>query len=228
MNSVEGQIEKLDELLSEFPFDHAFLGGSVLSLLVTDPTVDALRVTKDVDILLDSTTRNEYHRAERLLEYRGFHHDMREGAPLCRWTYQDITLDVIPSHEEVLGWRSPWLAEAMEHTQQVRCGNRVVRVVSAPFFVLLKLEAFEDRGGGDFLSSTDFEDVICLFNGRDGIVDEIAQEPMVRQMLGKRFRRYLESSDLVASIEGFVRTEVNPESRMERILNDFRTLATME
>ena len=139
-----------------------------------------------------------------------------------------MTLDVIPSHEEVLGWHSPWLAEAMEHANLVRCGSRDVRVVSPPFFVLLKLEAFEDRGGGDFLSSTDFEDVICLFNGREGIVGEISQEPMVRRDLGPRFRRYLENPDLLAAVEGFVRTEVNPEGRMRRILNDFRAIADME
>ena len=47
--------------------------------------------------------------------------------------------------------------------------------MSPPYFVALKLEAFEDRGSRDFLYSTDFEDVICLFNGRESIVEEIVE-----------------------------------------------------
>ena len=46
----------------------------------------------------------------------------------------------------------------------------------------------EDRGKCDFFTSTDFEDIICLFNGRETIVEEIANtlNPLVRS--GKKLR----------------------------------------
>ena len=59
-------IMKLDDALSGVPFDFAFLGGSVLSLLVTDKTADAIRVTKDVDVMVDVKNRREFHGAPEL------------------------------------------------------------------------------------------------------------------------------------------------------------------
>jgi len=103
MTKIEEAILKLDVKLQGVPFDFAFLGGSVLSLLVTDPVVDTIRVTKDVDVMMNIRTRNEYHRADRILESLGFKHDTREDAPICRWVYEDVTVDVLPIQEDVLG-----------------------------------------------------------------------------------------------------------------------------
>lgn len=57
MNTTESAITKISESLAGLPFDFAFLGGSILSLLVTDSTIDAIRVTKDVDVIVDIKDR---------------------------------------------------------------------------------------------------------------------------------------------------------------------------
>lgn len=227
MTTIEEAILKLDAKLKGVPFDFAFLGGSVLSLLVTDPIADTIRVTKDVDVMMNIRTRSEYHRADRLLEALGFRHDTREDAPICRWVYEDVTVDVLPIREEVLGWNSKWFEQALDEAWAVSCGKRSVRVVSPPYFVALKLEAFEDRGGRDFIASTDFEDVICLFNGREDIADEIAACVRLRQGLGAKFKEYLLCRDLEDAVEGFVQTEDSPEARKENILNRFRAVASL-
>ena len=72
MNGIAASIVALNEKLTGTSFDFAFLGGSVLSLLVNDPTVDAIRVTKDVDVVVGVRARNEFHREERELEALGF------------------------------------------------------------------------------------------------------------------------------------------------------------
>jgi len=90
------------------------------------------------------------------------------------------------------------------------------------------LEAFEDRGKGDFFVSTDFEDVICLFNGRETIVEEIASCAKLRKGLAGKFKKYLVCRDLEDAIEGFVQTEDNPESRKESILKRFRAVAALD
>ncbi len=227
MNAVAESIAKLDARLECAPFDFAFIGGSALSLLVTDARADAIRVTKDIDIIADIRSRKAFHDAERLLESMGFRHDTREGAPICRWIYEGITVDVLPIREEVLGWRSRWFPEALTSATSVECSGKAIRVVSAPFFVMLKLEAFEERGHGDFLASTDFEDVICLFNGRESIVEEIEGEPVLGSHIGAKFREYLKADELDDAVEGFVQTEDDPEGRKVEILDRFRRVASI-
>ena len=227
MTAIEEAILKLDRRLTGVPFEFAFLGGSVLSLLVTNPDVDAVRVTKDVDVMMNIRTRSEFHKADKMLERLGFRHDTREDAPICRWVYEDVTVDVLPTTEDVLGWNSKWFAEALDESAQITLGKRKVRVVTAPYFVALKLEAFEYRGAGDFVMSADFEDVICLFNGRDEIVDEIAACDRLRAGLAEKFSAYLSSSGIEDAVEGFVQTESDPEVRKEKILGMFRTVANL-
>ena len=227
MNTIAAAIAQLDRKLQGVPFGFAFLGGSVLSLLVTDPEVDAIRVTKDVDVMVDVRNRNEFHKAERILEALGFRHDTREGAPICRWRLDELTVDVLPIREDVLGWNSKWFEEALSAATEIDCAGRKVRVVSAPYFVALKLEAFEDRGQGDFLTSTDFEDIICLFNGRASIVDEIAAEPQLAMPLSLRFKEYIKRQELEDAIDGFVQTEADPEASKQAIVARFRQVAAL-
>ena len=225
MNGIEASIVALNEKLTGTSFDFAFLGGSVLSLLVSDPTVDAIRVTKDLDIVVGVRTRKEFHREERELETRGFRHDTSEDAPICRWLVDDVVVDVLPAREEVLGWKSKWFEQALLAAQMMEIDGHQVKVVTAPFFVALKLEAFEDRGEGDFISSTDFEDVICLFNGRRNVLDEILAEPIVRAGIAEKFARYVKNADLQDAVMGFVQTEADPEERYKAIMSAFRQLA---
>ena len=106
MTSIEDAICKLDDRLKTVPRRFAFLGGSLLSILVTDKTVDTIRVTKDIDVMMDIRSRKEYHEVDAMLECLGFRHDTREDAPICRWICDDVTVDVLPIHEDVLGWNS--------------------------------------------------------------------------------------------------------------------------
>ena len=225
MTEIESSIVKLNGPLSGLPFDFAFLGGSVLSLLVTDDGVDAIRVTKDVDVMLDIRSRKDYHRVDEMLESLGFRHDIREDAPVCRWIYDGVTVDVLPIRKDVLGWSSRWFEEALAAARAVQCCGNIVKVVTAPYFVALKLEAFEERGMGDFIASTDFEDVICLLNGRESIVSEVRQTEGIREFLSEKFTLYLGSEDLEDAVEGFVQTENEPEARKEVILARMREIA---
>jgi hypothetical protein len=52
-----------------------------------------------------------------------------------------------------------------------------VRVVTAPYFLATKLEAFRERGDGDIVASKDLEDVVTVLDGRPSLVAEVGQEP---------------------------------------------------
>ena len=95
----------------------------------------------------------------------------------------------------------------------------------ATAIVALKLEAFEDRGKADFITSTDFEDIICLFNGRHSLVAEILSEEVVRKEICSRFARYVLDPTLEDAVLGFVQTESDSEMRFESIMNAMRSLA---
>ena len=226
MSAIEDAIVKLDAKLRGVPFEFAFLGGSVLTLLVTDKSVDPIRVTKDVDIIMNIRTRKEFHKADSELERRGFRHDTRENAPICRWILDDVTVDVLPIREEVLGWRSRWFEESLAAAETVQVGGIAVRVITPPYFVALKLEAFEDRGHKDFLSSTDFEDVICLANGRKELANEIMNCENLRGGISQNFKDYLTHPELEDAIDGFVQTESAPDVRKKRIMEAFRAIAS--
>ena len=227
MSTIEEAIVKLDSKLMGIPFEFAFLGGSVLTLLVTDKSADAIRVTKDVDIVMNIRTRKEYHMADSELELRGFRHDTREGAPICRWILDDVTVDVLQIREDVLGWKSRWFEESLMAAETVQVGNNLVRIITPPYFVALKLEAFEERGHKDFLASTDFEDIICLANGRESLVNEIMNCENLRGGIARKFSDYLTHPELEDAVDGFVQTESDSENRKRRIIEAFKALSSL-
>ena len=227
MTAIEEAICKLQDKFQGVNRRFAFLGGSVLSLLITDKTVDSIRVTKDVDVMMDIKSRKEYHGVDEMLERMGFRHDTREDAPICRWICEGVTVDVLPIQEDVLGWNSKWFDAALDHAETIVIDGRAIPVIAAPYFVALKLEAFEDRGKKDFLTSTDFEDVICLFNGRPSIVDEIATSNVLREDLAAKFRTYQQSQDMEDAVEGFAQTERQPERCKRVVLERIRAIAAL-
>jgi hypothetical protein len=70
-----------------------FVGGCATGLLVTDPTAPAIRTTEDVDVITQVASYYEYQELAHELRRLGFAEDTREGAPLCRWVVDNMTLD---------------------------------------------------------------------------------------------------------------------------------------
>ena len=46
-------------------------------------------------------------------------------------------------------------------------------MVTGPFFIATKLEAFKGRGKGEFFGSSDLEDLISVVDGRQVLVTEV-------------------------------------------------------
>lgn len=60
---------------------YAFLGASILPLLVDNAVVWEIRPTIDIDVGVEVFTLVKLYALEERLPARGFHHDTREGAP---------------------------------------------------------------------------------------------------------------------------------------------------
>ena len=70
--------------------NYAFVGGSIVNLLLDHPDFAPARPTDDVDVILEVVTTKRYSDLEERIRRLGFDHDMREGAPRCRWVLGNL------------------------------------------------------------------------------------------------------------------------------------------
>jgi predicted nucleotidyltransferase len=217
-------VEKLGQLADEM----VFLGGCAAGLLITDPAAPPIRITRDVDAIVQVVSRGDYYQLSEKLRARGFQEDMSEGAPICRWISGELILDVMPTNESILGFGNQWYSAAAENsvvfelTQQ-----RKIHMVSAPYFLITKLTAFEGRGNDDYLMSHDIEDIIAVLDGRTGIEDEIRNaQPELAQELSKRFKSLSLNTRFLESISGHLPTDSASQARGPLIINLINSIAS--
>lgn len=160
---------KLGKLCDEV----VFLGGCTTSLFMTEKNSHDVRHTLDVDCIVDVISLIEFHRIEKQLRSLGFKQSLLEDV-ICRWHYDDVILDVMPTNEEILGFGNRWYKDAIQYANtHSLTETRSIKVVTAPHFLATKFEAFKSRGKMDFYASSDFEDIIAVLDCRIEIVDEI-------------------------------------------------------
>lgn len=209
-------VEKLGPLVEEM----VFLGGCATGLLITDPAAPTIRVTRDVDVIVEVTSLSEYYALSEQLRARGFSEDTSEGAPLCRWQAEEVILDVMPTDEKILGFSNAWYTPAMQQAAEYRLSDgQVIRLVTAPYFLATKLEAFYGRGGGDYLASHDMEDIVSIIDGRSELVDEVsACDADVRAYLREHFTVLLKDGRFLDSIPGHIPNDATSPTRASMVV----------
>jgi len=155
---------------------------------------------------------------------------MSEGAPICRWVADELILDVMPTDETVLGFGNEWYSAAAENSVSFELtGRKKISMVSAPYFLITKLEAFDGRGNNDYLMSHDIEDVIAVLDGRPGIEDEIREsEPLVIKEITKRFKYLLSDTRFQDSIFGHLPADIASQGRAPMIINLMNLIGNLE
>lgn len=73
-------VEQLGNLANEM----VFLGGCATGLLITDVAAPPIRVTYDVDTIVEVVSLAGYHHLVKKLRAQGFAEDTSDGAPICR------------------------------------------------------------------------------------------------------------------------------------------------
>lgn len=179
--------------------DVVFVGGATIGLYLTDPAAPEPRFTFDVDVLTPVASRRAYNDLEAKLRDAGHTPD---PDVICRWLIGGVTVDLMPPDEEILGFSNRWYAGLVEHAQALTLPDgTVIRYASAPFLIATKLEAFYGRGGGDYRSSHDLEDILIVLDGREEIVDEFRNTPeKVRSYLAATFGKLLADEDFRAAV----------------------------
>lgn len=157
-----------------------FAGGCATGLLVTDEAVPDVRATVDVDMIVEVISRADYHRIEKRLRELGFSQSIEDDTPIiCRWEIDDIKVDVMPTDESILGFSNRWYSDAIKTAQEIQLEDDLtIRLLTAPYFLATKLEAFRGRGQGDYLASHDMEDIITIIDGRLSLLTKYGRQAM--------------------------------------------------
>lgn len=219
---------RVAEALGELRERFVFVGGCATGLLITDPASPAARPTRDVDVIVEVGALLEYREIGRALAAKGFSQPLAAADPPYRWTGRDGSkLDVMPTEEAILGFSNRWYREAIHTAREIELrGNLSIRLVTAPYFVATKYEAFLGRGRGDYLASHDFEDLMAVIDGRPELEAEVrAADPRLREHLAAVLRKTIADERFLSVLGGFVIEDGGGPGRASELLARLERLA---
>ncbi len=201
-------IDAAIESLADIANDILFVGGSIVPLLFTSGD-DYFRSTNDVDCVIDVEALVDYYNFTDKLKQIGFKEVIENDAPICRWHKDDCIIDVMPT-SDIIGFSNTWYAPAFKHPVVYPIKSGVtIKVISPVYFIATKLEAFNNRGNGDFMASHDMEDIVSVIECRPSIIDEIiSAAPDVKEFIINQFKIFCQKPRFLNDILGLC----NPES----------------
>jgi predicted nucleotidyltransferase len=138
-----------------------------------------------------------------------------------------MKFDVIPTKEVVLGFANRWYPQAAQRAEQHTLpSGAVIRVVTPPFFIGTKLEAFYDRGNGDYGSSHDMEDIVTVVDGRAELAYEIAAtDAELRAYVTDEFDDLLARPEFVEALAWHLPPDSGNQARLTELISRFRAIA---
>lgn len=205
----------------------AFLGGAIVPLLLDNPAIADVRPTKDIDVVLKVTTSTPIHVLEKQLRSIGFRHDICKGAPKCRWVVDDVLVDVMTAGTPAGEFESQWFQEALEYSVARELIPKLkANIITAPYFLATKLDAFFDRGSEDYYGSPDLEDIVTVIDGRAEILDEVRlSNSEIRLYLSEKFTLLLSSEVFVESLKGHVPANKASQMRVPELLKKIKQIS---
>lgn len=191
-----------DEMLN----DVAFVGGCTTGLLVTDEvTKEGIRFTDDVDLIINVVGYTGWTAFQEQLKSKGFGVSLEDDV-ICRMRLGELKVDFMPDNEAILGFSNRWYRQALETARAYELTDDIViRLLTPPYFVATKLEAYKGRGNNDPLASHDMEDILNIVDGRPELVAEIkAAQEDVRLYIAEQIDELLAHEMIDYAIQGIV------------------------
>jgi hypothetical protein len=225
MNEQISMLETVARVLSQVPTTIVFTGGATIFLYLDEVAAPDIRPTDDVDCVVEITSRAEYYNFSNLLRTLGLQETTEPGAPLCRWQYEGISIDVMPCDESVLGFSNRWYKPGIANSIRYKLpSDRQILIFSTPYLLASKIEAFIGRGGGNFYFSSDIEDIVALLDGRSSLFEEVQQaDDEVKAFLSGWFRAELEN--LCSIAPAFLSSAAKNSGRTRLLLQRIERLA---
>jgi hypothetical protein len=223
-----GALRTVADRFERLGLDYAFVGGSIVTLLLDDPALSPGRPTDDVDVILEVATTQLYSDVEAKLRSLEFKHDMSKGAPKCRWTLGPLVVDIMPTDGAFLGLNTAWFREALATAVVREFAHTQLRLISPVAFLATKHAAFTDRGRGDYFGSHDLEDFIMVIDGRENIVSEVNEAPgQLRNYVIESVRRLRNAQAFNEALTGHLPADWASQQRLPALRQKLQRIAAL-
>lgn len=178
--------------LAELKEQVVFVGGTVTELYASHRGAAPVRPTLDVDLIINIVSKSEFAEMEHQLRELGFTHDFSEGAPICRWLYQGIKVDLMPTETRVLGFSNEWYPVGYQRRIQVALsGVGYIYILPPAIYLCTKLSATQSRGYPDLIMSHDFEDLVYLMSNCEVLLADLEQSDVsVKKFVSETLRQF--------------------------------------
>lgn len=223
------KLEFIARKLGELKNEVVFLGGSTTALFITDPNVPDIRNTIDVDCIVDVLSKTDYYKLEKLLRSLGFKQNVHGDTVICRWYYDEAILDIMPTNDGILNFGNRWYSGAVKNAIAYQlCDDLNINIVTAPYFIATKMEAFHGRGNNDFLASHDLEDIITIIDGRAELKVEIDNsDKILKEYIRGKLLDMLNEDRFLTAIPGHLNYGNLTTERTLKIINRIKDMANI-
>ncbi len=205
MTENKERIEKIAKALGELSGQVVFVGGSVVEFYANDPLASSdIRPTFDVDCVIPIHSRGKYWELEEKLRQKKFKNDTSTGAPICRWIFDGITVDIMPDNPDILGFSNQWYKTGMEHRIKHQVSETTsIYILPVEYYLATKFEALQSRGGTDLRGSSDMEDIIYILNNTADVLNSVkgTADLSLKTYLQKSFQQLLNKPNITELIE---------------------------
>lgn len=149
-----------------------FVGGSTVSFYADQETLE-VRETDDVDVIVEVVSFSEHADFEEKLRARGFSPDVNSKVRI-RYRVKNVAVDFMPTTNIAVGFENKWYQDGFQKAMDYQIDNNtVIKILTAPYFIATKLEAFKNRGATDPRQSHDFEDIVYVLENRTAVWSDL-------------------------------------------------------
>jgi len=227
MNNVE-RVEKIAKALDELSEQVVFVGGSVIEFYANDPAASDIRPTLDVDCVVPIRSRSKFGEFEEKLRKKKFRNDISTDAPICRWIFDGIVVDIMPDDPSILGFSNQWYKIGVEHRLKHQISENIfIYILPVEYYLATKFEALFSRGGKDLRGSSDLEDIIYILNNNVEIIStiSISTDTKLKNYLKESFQKLFNEPNITELIECMLSFE---EQNRKTYIYDTLTILTSE
>jgi predicted nucleotidyltransferase len=219
------RIKAVSNALAKLETPVVFVGGATVSLYTDVEFRENARPTDDVDVIVELVAYKNYAAVEERLRAIGFVNDVYSKV-ICRYKYQGLIVDIMPTSEKVVGFSNKWYAPGFKLAVDFEIDRQhTVKIFPVTYFIASKLEAFKSRGKNDGRTSSDFEDIVFVLSNRNTIWKELQDtDEIVKQYLKDEFRKLLSGNFIDEWMA--VHLDYNDGQRGDLILNNLKEFAS--
>lgn len=227
-NEVHKIFSRVANALKQWNEEVVFVGGFAIELYKEKVLPVPPRVTNDVDCIIDISNRGKYFLFQEALRELAFVEDSTHGAPICRWKFEDIIIDIMPTDENILGFSNPWYKTGLEQKETFILEDETkIYILPIELYVATKMVAMRNREGGvDLRYNKDLEDIIYLTCMRENLREDLVSDNQELQDFFKREFAWLVSDSVYIkeAIQVLMPTMFG-KTFINKILDDFRFLS---